>query len=214
MKKSLILVALVLVTIVSCTSNDEPKKVFKVDPTAMINIRISKNAVKSLTGKSVISDQHLSALEIVKQTANLNFYNIAVFGNQQVGRGFSMPQRDTITPMLKMWGTDIISDKGELVNEFLEGNDVVLERLFFVINKDTLLYNPIKNWPLEHYATKVIRDTVAYIPNSVMNNARTQIKAAFSNNDHQEVYRLFNEAFTFIPINGKEYRALKKLGQN
>ena len=43
-------------------------------------------------------------------------------------------------------------------------------------------------------------DTIAYIPDAVINTARPLIESAFADENYNEVYRLFNEAFTFIPI--------------
>ena len=43
-------------------------------------------------------------------------------------------------------------------------------------------------------------DTIAYVPNDVINTACPLIEAAYADENYTEVYRLFNEAFTFIPI--------------
>lgn len=179
MKKTIFI--LLLTTIfASCSKNDEPRT---WDSNAMINLRPAAGT-KATSG-------HLTALEIVKQTANLKFTNVPIFGNQVVGRGFSDVQRDTVTPMLKMWGTDIIDQEGKYTPEFIEATDCVLQR--------------IRN----HGLPNEVIDTVAYIPNSVLRSAESQIKAAYAASDYETCYKVFNEAFTFIPITGAEWRALK-----
>lgn len=174
------------------------EETFQLDPNAMISIKPASGAWNSPAQRVKSTDQHLSALEIVKQTNKLSFYNVGLFGNQAVDRGFSQAQRDTISeiPALKMFGTDIINQKGEYTPEFIEGSDCVLVR---IINPG--MHNEII-------------DTVAYIPNSVLRLAETQIKAAYAAQDNEEVYRIFNNAFTFIPITGTEWRALKANNEN
>ena len=73
-----------------------------------------------------------------------------------------------------MWGTDIISQQGEFYKDFIYGFSV--------------------------YITDSHNDTIACVPNEVIDNARVLIEAAYYAEDYEEVYRLFNEAFTFLPM--------------
>lgn len=73
-----------------------------------------------------------------------------------------------------MWGTDIIDQEGKFHKTFIYGTDV--------------------------YLTDNNNDTIGYVPQSVINNARTLIEAAYNDENYTEVYRLFDEAFTFLPI--------------
>lgn len=156
----------------------------KLNPNALISIRPAAN-VKS----------YLSAKEIVKQTRNISFYNSNVFGGE-LTRGFSENQRDTVNVKLMMWGTDIIDQYGKYTGDFIEGTDFV-----FRVDVDLNARPPVY-------------DTIAYIPNSVITEARTKIQTAFADSNFVEVYRLFDVAFTFTPITAAEWRALKKAGQN
>ena len=191
MKKLLFITAISLLFF-SC------EETFQLDPNAMISIKPAAGAWNAPQKVKSNDSTHLSAVDIVKQTNKLSFYNIGQFGNQAVDRGFSQAQRDTISeiPSLKMFGTDIINQKGEYHPNFIEGTDCVLVR---IINLDM---------------PNQIIDTVAYIPNSVIRTAETQIKAAYAALDNEEVYRIFNEAFTFIPITGAEWRTLKANNEN
>ena len=188
MKKLIYL--LLLIAACSCSSKDEPKA-FKIDSNAMISIKPSVGAWRAPSFIKTNDTTHLSALEIVKQAEGIMFYNISVYGDQPVGRGFSASQRDTISPMLKMWGTDIIDQDGNYVPDFIESTDCILRKITNVDKPNMVI------------------DTIAYISNSVLRNAETQIKEAYAKKDNESVYKIFNEAFTFTPITGAEWRALK-----
>lgn len=222
MKKSIGLILLLSLVLgaYSC-KDDQVNDNGKLDPNAMINLRpaagtVLRSATTPRLRSASIGPEHLTALEIVLQTVNLKFWNEPIFGHQFAGRGFDPLQRDTLAPMLKMWGSDIISQFGLYVPDFIEAEDCVLERLILVkfATNDTVIFNPIICRPFEQDYDKSILDTIAYIPNSVLRNAEIQIKAAYANNDFTTVYELFNTAFTFIPITGPEWRDLKSKGLN
>lgn len=185
------LVAVLFSVIMFSTSCDNKVTTGQLDPNAMINIRPgSPIFAQNNAGLRSINSSHLSALEIVKQTTNLKY----TFQGNPWGRGFSDPQRDTIAPMLKMWGTDIISMDGELVPDFIESSNCILQR---IINGDK---------------PNMVIDTIAYIPNAVLRAAETRIKEAFAKEDYTTCYHVFDSAFVFIPINGAEWEVLKAAG--
>jgi len=215
MKKSIGIIFLLVLVLSQFSCKEETTGNGQLDPYAMINIRPSDRvpgqaASSMLKAPRYPSTQHLSALEIVLQTTNLEF----MYNGTEWGRGFSLPQRDTLSPMLKMWGTDVIDMDGNLGLGFIEAYDCVLQRLFYVkySTKDTVLYDPIANYPYEYDYDKVLFDTIAYIPNSVLRSAETKIKAAFEKLDYASCYQIFDSAYVFIPITGPEWRALKTNG--
>ena len=57
-------------------------------------------------------------------------------------------------------------------------------------------------------------DTIAYIPNSVMQDLEQRITAAYDAGDYATCYRLFEDAFVFTPITGAEWLELKAEGKN
>lgn len=173
-----------LVVLFLASCEKEPTSKGKLDPNALISIRPAAN-VKS----------YLSAKEIVKKTWDMSFYNTNM-ATLPLARGFSPNQRDTVNVRLLMWGTDIIDQFGKYTGEFIEGKD-------FVLRVDVNLT-----------ARPPVYDTIAYIPNSVITEARTNIQTAFADSNFVEVYRLFDVAFTFTPITGPEWRALRAAGQN
>ena len=174
----------VFIVMILAGCEKEPTTKGKLDPNALISIRPAAG-VKS----------YLSAKEIVKQTSDMSFYNLKMY-SLPIARGFSTAQRDTLNVRLMMWGTDIIDQSGKYTGEFIEGKDFVFRKAV----------------DLGHYPP--IYDTLAYIPNSVVTEAREKIVTAFADSNYTEVYRLFDVAFTFTPITGPEWRALKASGQN
>lgn len=160
----------------------------QLDPNAMISLRPAAG-VKADEG----NPNHLSALEIVKQTNGIYLWNKNI-STQVLARGFHERQRDYVTPRLLMFGTDIISQRGEYVPDVIEAEDVIL--------------------CTDNEAHTQIVDTIAYIPNQVMRDAQKVIKAAYDAGDYTTVYAEFDKAFTFIPITGAEWLELKRQGKN
>lgn len=193
--KKLLFVALVAIAFASCEKDEQ--SAFKVKATDKISIKAAASVAKSPMQKVQSVYSHLSALEIVKKTTEISLRDTR---NGVWGRSFSSDQRDTVstTPKLLMWATDVISLDGQLQNDFL-GNFLQATDIVFV-----------------HYnlSTPTLRDTIAYIPNSVLRAAETEIKAAYEAKNIESCYTLFNEAYTFIPITGAEWRSLKASGQN
>lgn len=182
--KKLFIITAVISLLIAC-KGDEPKA-FQIKDTDMISIKPASTAMSSK--QAVKSSSHLTALEIVKQTVEIR--------TPLFGRSFAAEQRDTVStpPKLLMWATDVITFDGQLQTDWITATDVV-----FVVH-------PIfSNTPC---------DTIAYIPNSVLRIAETAIRSAYSAKDIDACYTLFNNAYTFTPINGAEWRQLKAIGQN
>ena len=192
------------VLLISCKkeSDEKPADRFFINENATVNIKPAEGTYKK--AKARFEATHISAVEIVKQTVGISFQNVSTFGNQAVDAGFSAVQRDTLSnpPMLKRWATDLINrdgfDKYYLVPDFLYGEDIIF---FRAIDGGTdYMGKPCK-----------IRDTIAYTPNAVMRQIEADVKAALANKDTVLAYKAFN-SWTFTPITGAEWRALKKQG--
>ena len=143
------------------------------DTSATITIRPAKG-VKT---RAFIED--LTAQQIVEDALVITFQS-HYFDNKYeevakvMSRGFNEQQKDFDLPALKMLGIDIISAEGNYWRDFTNAFDV------FIVNND--------------------RDTIAYVPNQVINDARIAIEKAFADENYTEMYELFNTAFTFLPI--------------
>lgn len=57
-------------------------------------------------------------------------------------------------------------------------------------------------------------DTIAYIPNQQRADAYEKIKALWDKEAWNEIYEIFQNAFTFVPCTGKEFKELKEKGLN
>jgi hypothetical protein len=180
---------LIAVLLIAC-KGDEPQA-FVIKDTDMISIRPAQGTAMKVKRTE---PTHLSALEIVRQTTIISY--IWADTNKPVGRSFASEQRDTVsaTPKLLMWATDVIMLDGTLQTDFITATDVVLV----------------------HYEDKTpsIRDTIAYIPNATLRAAETAIRAAYEAKNIEACYTAFNTAYTFTPITGAEWRALKLAGNN
>lgn len=171
MKKILFL--LVGMLLISCNPEDVPETKGKLDPNAMIVIK----PAKGVQLRSTVSG--LTALEVVEQTMNMTF-RTHYFGNKYseevviADRGFGDNQRDYNLPALMMFGTDIIQTDGSYQRDFIYGTE------FYLVNSSL--------------------DTIGYIPQTVIDDARIKIELALAEENYTEVYKLFNEAFTFLPI--------------
>lgn len=171
MKKILFL--LVGLLLISCNPEDVPEPKGKLDPNAMIVIKPAKGVQlrSTVTG--------LTALEVVENAVNIKWQshygdNTYYEDIKDIARTFIEEHKDYNKPALLMWGTDIINQDGYYVKDFTHAFNVVI--------------------------TDNNNDTIAYIPDSVINTARPLIEKAYADENYTEVYRLFNEAYTFIPI--------------
>ena len=172
MKKILFLLIASL-AFASCDKKDLPEPKGQLAPNAMITIRPAKGVQlrSTVTG--------LTALEVVEQAVNIkwqsNWFDNRYWEDaKDISRTFIEEHKDYEKPALLMWGTDIITQEGDFYKDFIYGYNVVI--------------------------TDNNNDTIAYIPDAVINTARPLIESAFADENYNEVYRLFNEAFTFIPI--------------
>lgn len=184
MKKVLFLTLAVITLLASCCKTKDQPNILK-GVTLNINVKESLRSEKN--------QKLLTPREIVEETFVMKFF--ATEDNVLSTRGFSDAQRDYVNNRLKMWASDIIRERDgviELQTYFLTARDVTLLQ---GINEDR-------------------SDTIAYIPNAVLEKAYKEIKEAFDKKEYQKVYDLFETAYTAIPTTGEIYKQLKKEGKN
>jgi hypothetical protein len=165
---------LVGLLLISCNPEDIPETKGKLDPNAMITIRPAKGVKlrSTITG--------LTALEVVERATSMKlqmrYFDDLDNGQYKIaGRGFNEEtMKDFNIPALKMLGIDVINANGEYIRDLTTAKSV--------------------------YITDINGDTLAYVPDDVINNARPLIEAAYADKNYTEVYRLFDEAFTFLPL--------------
>ena len=181
MKKVIYLFVVVLL-MVACKGNEPKKKVF--DSNAMIVIRGQQTQGGSPAQRAMIDG--LTDLEIVQKAGNIKWtsnWSCNYYENSPstIARMFSEGKKDFKKPALLMLGIDIIRyDEGKnfLYKGFLYGYDV--------------------------FITDTLNDTIAYVPNEVLEKARKPIEEAWERGDYDAIYRMFNEAFTFLPVKKKK----------
>lgn len=172
MKKILFFLAMIVFS--SCDPKDIPDvdNKGKLDPNAMILLRPA-NGVQL---RSTISG--LTALQVVQNAVNIkwtsHYAGNAYFETpKHIARTFMDSQRDFETPSLKMLGVDVITSEGEYYKDLTYAYNVVI--------------------------TDINNDTIAYVPDEVINNARPLIEDAFNSENYIECYQLFDTAFVFLP---------------
>lgn len=136
----------------------------------------------------------LTPREIVEKS--LNFCLDAPDGSFSNGLvGISDEMKDLDNERIKMWGEQIIDRDGQLVEFFMKAKNVRI---------CTGEYPDKDNF----------RNIIAYIPNKVMQEGWVKIKKAYDAGNYDEVYRLFQEVYTAIPITPSEYAKLRERGEN
>lgn len=214
MKKIILFLSVFALALLTSCEKDPVNDRGKLDPNATIKIRPAAGVKLRSAGTG-----QLTALEIVQQTYNMQWMYEPENPIDPITRGFSQPQRDYETPLLKMWGTDIINQDGEYVTVFIGGHDIVLLRKIFIraVDGEIVVMNPLTiEYEGERSSPDDIfkDDTIAYIPNATIAAARLAVKDAYDAGNYDEVYRLFDSAYTFHPITGTEYKELKKQNLN
>ena len=222
MKKTKLFVALALVlgavALVGCNGKSQPtqkeKEPFyaKEGSFLYLNVR-NTNTMKTETEKQKEGNLLLSPLNITKYSAGIISVDTK---NQQGNFGLSDDMRDIENSRIKMWSGMIISKRPHKV-----------EGVWGSVQKWMLLDD---GWISDRdvrltvgYLQSVTTDdgvvipagihVVAYIPNAKMDIAQKAIRKAWSEGNNEEVYRLFQEAFTFIPITDKAWKELKAKGE-
>ena len=222
MKKTKLFVALALVlgavALVGCNGKSQPtqkeKEPFyaKEGSFLYLNVR-NTNTMKTETEKQEKGNLLLSPLNIVKYSAGIISVDTK---NQQGNFGLSDDMRDIENSRIKMWSEMVISKRphkieGErgsvqkwtlLDDGWISRRDVrlVVDNLQSVTTDDGVVI------PAGVYV-------VAYIPNAKMDIAQKAIRKAWNEGNNEEVYRLFHEVFTFIPITDKAWKELKDKGE-
>lgn len=189
MKKYLLSTLLLLFVVSSCkTKDDQPKF---LDPNTKLNINI-RDGLRS-EGQAP-----WTPLEVVQKATNLQL--IQPGEDQAKWTAIHDGQRDYTRLTITFPSDYIIRSESAKHPERKVLDD------FFITSRDVLLTYSRPNFGG--------LDTVAYIPNATIKQAYKEIHAAWDRRDVESVYRLFQEAFTAIPITGEAYKALKAEGKN
>ena len=179
MKKTLfLLITVIAFGFASCDKKDLPEPIDKgeFDPNATITIRPAKGVQVRATIPG------LTATEIVEQALSIKYQsnyinNVYDENKKDFARRFDDDLKDFDEPALKMYAIDVIAEDGSYYRDLTYAVNVVI--------------------------TDAVGDTIAYVPDEVISTARPLIEAAYEDENYTEVYRIFDEAFTFIPVSAE-----------
>lgn len=212
--KRLLLMLLTAPLLMACGSDspEVPSTKGKILPDQLVRIEAAQGVRTRAAEAEYTEDGErlLTALEVAKQGEIIagTFFDQPdtsliwqpsryVYGERMFGDNM----RDTVssTPALLMYSEDILSSRG-LHPSFLKAYDVL------VLGKE-------KPNARENIHGFLERDTIAYVPNSVLREAEKKIYKAYADSNYTEVYRLFHAAYKFKPITGKQWQRLKAAGK-
>jgi hypothetical protein len=178
MKKLFFLLSIVFSFIACEKTPDVVISKGQLDPNAKIILHAPKVNPSAVSAPQFAIRKGYTGLQVVQEAVNIKFRTHWLGSNYHSAeilsaRTFGDYLKDFDKPALLMWGTDIITQQGEFYKDFIYGYNVVI--------------------------TDNHNDTIAFVPDSMINNARPLIEAAYNDSNYTEVYRIFNEAFTFYP---------------
>lgn len=185
--KIVALAVAVLIGLSACdTKKNEPKK--GIIPTTDLLVHVKSSGARALRaedGKPFKSAR--SVEDCMKRLNALLFYA----SNEKYESSLGIKEEDKLydTHTIRIYSNYIITQRGELLPDFIDGHDFIF------------------------YDGRTPKEVVGYIPNAVMREAGRKIKEAYKAGNHEEVYRLMQEAFVAYPLTEAEYKTLKAEGK-
>ena len=203
MKRTSLLLSLALLlamAVAGCQEKPQEKEKSKVlDPGAMLYINVKTNpTMKAETDtKDPVEYPILSPREVVEQALTFLFTD-PLDDKENSALAIHEKQKDVENERIIMWGEMIINSLGSK-----DGSEYHLNDYFFKL-RDLRILGSNKE--------EGVDNIIAYIPNARMEQAEIDIKKAYEAGNYDEVYRLFQELYTAIPINNDGWKALKEKG--
>lgn len=191
MKKIITIALLALAMLAAGCENKDKPKILKDGAMLYINVKEANMKTIRADVPTVDGDEYtrLTPAELVEKADIFLFFNKNMGNNGQESNISIAPvQKDVANARIKMWGEMIINSDGSLDPYFIELRDI---RIGIGIPNGYI---------------------GGYIPNAVMEKAEKEIKQAYSEGRFDDVYRLFDEAYTAIPCTEKEWLNLKAQG--
>lgn len=209
--KSFLLLLLALAALTACEKGSKT-----LDPNAKVSIQgvrsMTKADAESIPEGGIAGTGLTDSLEFITRYA-IELRDV-INGTQNGVRGLGA-EPDTYTMMrdfeafkIKFWAADAISSDGQTVGGLVANcDDMVLVALK---DQDGKAIHPLEM----DYAQYLdfVQDTVAYIPNAAILEARAKITAAFNAGDYESCYQIFDDTYIFIPTTGEKWRAMKAAG--
>ena len=204
MKRTSLLLTIALLlglALAGCREKLQEKEKSKVlDPGAMLYINVKANpTMKAETDtKDPVEYPILTPREVVEQ-ASVFLFTDPLSGKIDANLSINDKQKDVENERIMMWGEMIINNLGSK-----DGSEYHLDDYFFKL-RDLRILGSNKE--------EGVDNIIAYIPNARMEQAEIDIKKAYEAGNYDEVYRLFQELYTALPINNDGWKALKEKGE-
>lgn len=165
---------------------NEPRK--GLIPTTDLLVHVKSSGARALRAEDGTPFKSARSVEDCMKRLNvLGFYRPNATSETSLGIKEEDKMLDTHT--IRIYSNYIITQKGELLPDFIDGHDFIF------------------------YDARIPEEVVGYIPNAVMREAGRKIKEAYKAGNHEEVYRLMQEAFVAYPLTDAEYKTLKAEGK-
>lgn len=185
--KIVALAVALLIGLSACdTKKNEPRKGLIPTTDLLVHVKSSgARALRAEDGKPFKSAR--SVEDCMKRLNALLFYR----PNATSETSLFIKEEDKLydTHTIRIYSNYVITQQGELLPDFIDGHDFIF------------------------YDGRTPKEVVGYIPNAIMREAGRKIKEAYKAGNHEEVYRLMQEAFVAYPLTDAEYKALKAEGK-
>lgn len=185
--KMIALAVAVLIGLSACdTKKNEPKK--GLIPTTDLLVHVKSSGARALKAEDGKPFKSARSVEDCMKRLNMLFFYAS---NEKYESTLGIKEEDKLydTHTIRIYSNYIITERGELSPEFIDGHDFIF------------------------YDARTPKEVVGYIPNAVMHEAGRKIKEAYKAGNHEEVYRLMQEAFVAYPLTDAEYKTLKAEGK-
>ena len=185
--KMIAMAVAVLIGLSACNpKKNEPRK--GIIPTTDLLVHVKSSGARALRAEDGTPFKSARSVEDCMKRLNvLIFYLPNVTSEAYLGIKEEDKLYDTHT--IRIYSNYIITQKGELLPDFIDGHDFIF------------------------YDGRTPKEVVGYIPNAIMREAGRKIKEAYKAGNHEEVYRLMQEAFVAYPLTDAEYKTLKAEGK-
>ena len=185
--KMIAMAVAVLIGLSACNpKKNEPRK--GLIPTTDLLVHVKPSGARALRAEDGTPFKSARSVEdCMKRLNALLFYLPNTTSEASLGIKEEDKLYDTHT--IRIYSNYIITQKGELLPDFIDGHDFIF------------------------YDARTPKEVVGYIPNAIMREAGRKIKEAYKAGNHEEVYRLMQEAFVAYPLTEAEYKTLKAEGK-
>ena len=207
--KALILFLLVAVLATACEKKNKP-----LDPDAKVSITGVRSVSKANAGE--LPSEGIAGTGLTDSLEFITRYALEIRmtdGNLTPNRGIGAEpdtyymMRDFENWKLKFWASDAITSDGLSLTSWVTlSTDIVL---IVLKEEDGRAVHPLE---LGARYFELVHDTVAYIPNAAVLEARAKITAAFNQQDYESCYKIFDDTYVFVPTTGEKWRAMKAAG--